>query len=280
MYTTTTPVATAERQEIMPAPAACANCGTAVDLHYCPNCGQKHAEGRLHMGHLLSEFAHNYLGTDSGFFFTLRQMLLRPGHAVNEFLSGKRKPYLKPVQFYLLMLTLFFVVSELLNVNPLEMGSQVNRDLGIRPSTTLMAKKQYQQTFQVLSQNMKVIFSTLLLMLAFTMKLLYRKRPYTFTELLVFTLYLYGVSYLFSCLLSLLMVAHLPHALHSTLNASIYLLSLAYTVWAIHQFYGGSGVRSWLKAGATYLVSFVFLIVVSFVIGVMVAVGGKLVDKL
>jgi hypothetical protein len=160
------------------------------------------------------------------------------------------------------------------------MGNQVNRDLGIQPSGALLAKKQYQQTAQVLSQNMKVIFSTLLFMLAFTMKLLYRKRPYTFTELLVFTLYLYGVSYLFSCLLSLLMVAHLPHTLHSTLNAVIYLLSLAYTTWAIHQFYGGSGVRSWLKAGATYLVSFLFLMVVSVAIGVVVGIGGKLMDKL
>jgi hypothetical protein len=280
MYTTTTPAVAAEMQEIIPVPAACANCDTPVTLRYCPNCGQKHAEGRLHMRHLLSEFAHNYLGTDSGFFFTLRQMLLRPGHAVNEFLTGKRKPYLKPVQFYLLMLTLFFVMSELLNVNPLEMGNQVNRDLGIRPSTEVMAKKHYQQTTQVLSQNMKVIFSTLLFMLALTMKLLYRKRPYTFTELLVFTLYLYGVSYLFSCLLSLLMVAHLSHTLHATLNAAIYLLSLAYTIWAIHQFYGGGGVRSWLRAGATYLVSFISLMVVWVVIFVVVAVGDKLLDKL
>jgi len=105
MYPTTIPAATAEGNETVPAP--CANCGTAVPLHYCPNCGQKHSEGRLHLRHLVSEFAHNYLGTDSGFFFTLRQLLFRPGHAINEFVGGKRKPYLKPVQFYLLMLTLF-----------------------------------------------------------------------------------------------------------------------------------------------------------------------------
>ena len=280
MHTRTIPAVTAEGNETVPAPGPCANCGTAVTLHYCPRCGQKHSEGRLHMRHLISEFAHNYLGTDSGFFFTLRQLLLRPGHTVNEFLGGKRKPYLKPVQFYLLMLTLFFVVSELLDVNPLEMGTQVNRDLGIRPSGAVTAQKQYQQTVQVLSQNLKVLFSTLLFMLAFTMKLLYRKRSYTFTELLVFTLYLYGVSYLFSCLLSLLMVAHLPPTLHSVLNASIYLLSLAYTVWAIHQFYGGSGVRSWLRAGSTYLVSFLLLMVLSVVIGVIVGVGSKVLDKL
>jgi cellulose synthase/poly-beta-1,6-N-acetylglucosamine synthase-like glycosyltransferase len=280
MYTTTTPVAAAEKQEIFAAPAACANCGTAVALHYCPHCGQKHAEGRLHMRHLLAEFAHNYLGTDSGFFFTLRQMIVRPGHAVNEFLDGKRKPYLKPVQFYLLMLTLFFLVSELLNVNPLEMGKQVNQDLGIQSSNAVQAKQKYQQTVEVFSRNLKVIFSALLLMQAFTMKLLYRKRPYTFTELTVFSLYLYGVSYLLSCLLSLLMVAHLPHTLHSVLVAGICLLSIAYTTWAIHQFYGGGGVRSWLKAGAVYLVSYLLLMVTFVALFVGVAVGSKLMDKL
>ncbi len=280
MYTTTTPVATAKGQETLPAPVACANCGTAVELHYCPNCGQKHAEGRLHMGHLFSEFAHNYLGTDSGFFFTLRQLIVRPGHAVNDFLSGKRRPYLKPVQFYLLMLTLFFVVSELLNVNPLEMGTQVNQDLGIQPSGALMGKKKYQQLMEVLSQNLKVIFSVMLFVLALTMKLIYRKRPYTFTELLVFTLFLFGVSYLFSCLLSLLMAAHLPRTLHSVLNASIYLVSTVYTAWAICQFYGGRGVRGWLKAGTTYLVSFIFLMVLSVAVGVVIGLGGKLLNKL
>ncbi len=280
MYTTTTPVATAERQETLPVPASCANCGTAVDLHYCPKCGQKHAPGRLHMDHLLSEFAHNYLGTDSGFFFTLREMIVRPGHAVNEFLAGKRKPYLKPVQFYLLMLTLFFLVSELLNVNPVEMGSQVNRDLGIQPSTELTSKKRYQQTMEVLSTNMKVIFSMLLLVLALTMKLLYRKKPYTFTELLVFTLYVYGVSYLFSCLLAFLMVIHLPRSLHAVLNAIIYILSAIYVMWAIRQFYEGRGVRSWLKAGASYLLSVVFLLLFSGVLWAVVTIAGKLMDKL
>ncbi|HEX8529069.1 MAG TPA: DUF3667 domain-containing protein, partial [Cytophagales bacterium] len=92
MYTTTTPTVAAEGQETVPTTAPCANCGTAVTLHYCPNCGQKHAEGRLHMSYLLSEFTHNYLGTDSGFFFTVGEMLVRPGYAINEFLAGKRKP--------------------------------------------------------------------------------------------------------------------------------------------------------------------------------------------
>ncbi|MBD0255478.1 MAG: DUF3667 domain-containing protein [Cytophagales bacterium] len=280
MYTITTPVATAERQETLHAPAACANCGTPVELHYCPNCGQKHAEGRLHMGHLLSEFAHNYLGTDSGFFFTLREMIVRPGHAVNEFLAGKRKPYLKPVQFYLLMLTLFFVVSELLNVNPLEMGTQMNQDLGIQTSKAIQAKKKYQQTVEVLSQNLKVIFSALLLLQALTMKMFYRKSPYTFTELMVFSLYLYGVSYLLSCLLSLLMVAHLPHPLHSVLVAGICLPSIVYVIWAIRQLYGGGGVRSWLKAGAAYVVSYLFLMAFFVALLVAITAGGKLMDKL
>jgi hypothetical protein len=276
----TTPAIAAERQENVPAVTPCANCGTTVTIHYCPNCGQKHAEGRLHMGYLLSEFAHNYLGTDSGFFFTVREMLVRPGHAVNEFLNGKRRPYLKPVQFYLLLLTLFFVVSELLNVNPLEMGDQVNRDLGIQPGVELTSKKQYQRLMEVLSTNMKVIVTLLLLVLALTMKMLYRKRPYTFTELLVFNLYVYGVSYLFSCLLTFLMVIQLPHSVHAVLNATIYLLSAVYVMWAIRQFYGGKGVRGWLKAGSCYLLSVAFFVLFAGVVGAVVSITAKLIGKL
>ena len=178
------------------------------------------------------------------------------------------------------MLTVFFVDSDLLNVNPHEMGLQLNQDLVVQPSGDLVDQKQYQHTVEVRSQNLKVIFSVLLLMLALIMKLLYRKRPYTFTELLVFTLYIYGVSYLFSCLLSLLMVAHLPHTLHSVLNTSIYLLSLLYTMWAIRQFYGDRGLRSWLKSGAAYLLSTLLLMVLSGVVGIVIGIGGKLLGRL
>jgi hypothetical protein len=160
------------------------------------------------------------------------------------------------------------------------MGTQVNRDLGIGPGATVTSKQRYQQTVEMLSPNLKVIFSTLLFTLAVTMKLLYRRRPYTFTELLVFTLYLYGVSYLFSCLLSLMMVVHLPGPGHKVLNYTLYLLSLVYTTWAICQFYRDRGVRGWLKAGAAYVISALFLMVFAMVTMIVVAIGGKLLEKL
>ncbi len=87
----------------------------------------------------------NYLGTDSVFFFTIRQMLIRPGLAVNEFLNGKLKPFLKPVQFYLLMLTFYFIVSETLDVNLLQMSQQLSSDLGYAPKQELYQNKAYQK---------------------------------------------------------------------------------------------------------------------------------------
>jgi TM2 domain-containing membrane protein YozV len=280
MYTTIAPSVATEAENEVSVHPLCANCGTAIALHYCPNCGQRHAEGRLHMRHLFSEFVHNYLGTDSGFFFTIRQMLIRPGLAVNEFLAGKRKPYLKPVQFYLLMLTLYFILSEVLNVNPMDIGNQVNRDLGYSPSPEKMARKEYQQAIAAYSQNLKIIFSVLLFVLAFAMKTIYRKKPYTFTETLVFTLYTYGVSYLFSCLVTALLAANLSSTVNSWLLYGIYFLSLVYLVWAMHQFYGGRGVKSWLKASTTHLLSYAFFFLLAIIFGIVAAVMWKFTHKI
>jgi len=114
-----------------------------------------------------------------------------------------------------------------------------------------------------------------LLVLAFAMRLVYRKRPYTFTETLVFTLYTYGVSYLFSCLLTALLALHLSPAVQSYLFYTIYFLSLTYLVWAMRQFYGGKGVRSWVKAVATHVVSYALFFLLVFVAGIAVAVVWK-----
>lgn len=279
MYTTTSPAVAAEAEKTVAVATACANCGTAVALHYCPNCGQKRTEGRLHMRHLASEFVHNYLGTDSGFFFTIRELLVRPGHAVNAFLEGKRKPFLKPVQFYLLMLTLFFIVSEVLNVNPMDIGMEVNRDLGYAPDPEKMARKEYQLAVEMYSQNLKVIFSVLLFVLAFAMKVLYRKQPYTFTEVLVFSMYLYGISYLFSCLLTALLAVNLSPAVHSFLLYFIYFACLVYMIWAMKQFYGGKGVKGWLKAFGAHLLSYAFFLLLVVVVGLVAGIAWSLINR-
>jgi hypothetical protein len=251
----------------IPVKVACANCGTPVELNYCPACGQRHLKGRFRMVDLASEFFHNYLGTDSGLLFTFREMLLRPGHAVNQFLDGRRKPYLKPVQFYLLMLTFYFVVSEVLNVNLLEMSQELTSSFGYSPSPEKLKSEAVQSLQTVLTENIKVIFTILFFLLAWSLRVFYRKKKYNYTELLVFTLYTYGISFALASVQTALFAISLPKAAHLVIFFTFYALSNAYLVWAIHQFFGGRGWKSWGKSLFVYLFSSVMFFLFSGVAG-------------
>jgi hypothetical protein len=83
-------------------PANCLNCGATVSASFCPDCGQKTATHRLNWHYVWHDIPHSVFHLDKGFLFTIRQMTLRPGKAVNEFLDGKRVNYFRPLMFLII----------------------------------------------------------------------------------------------------------------------------------------------------------------------------------
>lgn len=80
----------------------CLNCGAAVTSAFCPECGQKTNTNRLNWHYVWHDIPHSVFHLDKGFFFTIKQMALRPGKAVNEFLDGKRVSYFRPLMFLII----------------------------------------------------------------------------------------------------------------------------------------------------------------------------------
>jgi hypothetical protein len=262
-----------------PAQVACANCGTPVELNYCPSCGQRHMQGRFRIADLASDFFHNYFGTDSGVLFTFREMFFRPGHAVNEFLDGRRQPYLKPVQFYLLMLTFYFIVSEVLNVNLFQMSQELTSDLGYTPKPDVVQKPAVQVFNKAMTENIKVIFTVLLFVQAWSLQVFYRKKKYYYTELLIFTLYLYGISFVLAALQTAVYAIHMPRTAHVVTFYLFYIAHYVYLIWAVHQFFGDRGWKSWGKSLLTFLFSMVLFALLSGVVGFVFGAAYTILQK-
>ena len=90
----------------------CANCGTAVQRRYCPECGQKtHLHTRL--SHLIEEFAEGIAHFDGRLWRTLPLLVLRPGRLSREWREGRRARYVPPLHLFLFAVFLFFTVSAL-----------------------------------------------------------------------------------------------------------------------------------------------------------------------
>lgn len=88
----------------------CANCGTAVPLEYCGNCGQRREHAVHSLWHFLQEATEDLTHADSRLWSTLAALMFKPGLLTCEFFAGRRARYLPPLRLYLVLSVVFFLV--------------------------------------------------------------------------------------------------------------------------------------------------------------------------
>lgn len=91
-------------------PAACVSCGAPISSRYCAACGERTVSREdLTLRHFLAEGFESLTSTDSRLFRTLRALLTQPGLLSAAYVAGRRVPYLKPLQIFLLCNLAFFL---------------------------------------------------------------------------------------------------------------------------------------------------------------------------
>ena len=79
----------------------CLNCGTNVQLTYCPECGQREIDSDPTLREFLHELAEEFLHWDGKLLTTFRLLVARPGALTCEYLAGRRVRYISPLRVYL-----------------------------------------------------------------------------------------------------------------------------------------------------------------------------------
>lgn len=88
----------------------CSNCKVELVGFYCHLCGKPKAHPRITLKRLLLQIPYTAFDVEKGFLRTLIDLTLRPGRVIDEYLYGDRLRYLNPVRYWLISLTLQFVV--------------------------------------------------------------------------------------------------------------------------------------------------------------------------
>src|SRR5213079_1254135 len=88
----------------------CENCGAQLTGNYCAQCGQAAVDYRRSFRHVVVDVLDSFLNWDSKFFATIGWLIARPWHLTNQFLAGRRVPYVHRLRLYLLVSILFFFV--------------------------------------------------------------------------------------------------------------------------------------------------------------------------
>ena len=94
----------------------CLNCHEHYTGRFCPRCGQAATTDRFSMKVAAENFAEAYGMGERGMFRTMRDLILRPGYLILDYLRGMRVSYFAPFKMFFLLFALSTLVTHGLNI--------------------------------------------------------------------------------------------------------------------------------------------------------------------
>lgn len=94
----------------------CATCGTIFEGNYCPRCGQSAMIERYSFKRAFLLFLDVWGMGNRGMFRSIRDLLLRPGYMIRDYLGGMQMAYFPPFKMFFLFFALLFLVDTGLNI--------------------------------------------------------------------------------------------------------------------------------------------------------------------
>jgi hypothetical protein len=237
----------------------CKNCGADLVQTYCPACGQPKTDGeRLTFRKVWQDFLQTQLGAERGYLFTAYQLVRQPGATIRMYIAGRRKPYTKPFQFYAIALTLLLLLSALMGVDPMQSGRTMNNEMGLNEFKNEQTRASVEKLYALLGSNVKIIYTLCIPLMALAFRLVYRKSGYNFTEFLIFSLYVYGLSILIMLPGPLLYSFDSSGRLYAYYSYFTILASTLYLIWVTYRFFDKRGILGVVRATWAYLLVMIF----------------------
>ena len=94
----------------------CTTCGTHYQGNYCPRCGQSAKIGRYSFKNAFLLFLDVWGLGNRGMFRSIRDLLIRPGYMIRDYLGGMQMAYFPPFKMYFLLFALTLLVDTGLNI--------------------------------------------------------------------------------------------------------------------------------------------------------------------
>lgn len=91
----------------------CKNCNYNLDRNFCANCGQSSNIHDINFKSIVHEIQHSVFHVDNGILYTTKQLFVRPGHTIREYISGKRVKHFKPIAYILILSTIYTLLTSI-----------------------------------------------------------------------------------------------------------------------------------------------------------------------
>lgn len=123
----------------------CAACGTEYQGNYCPRCGQSASVGRFSFKKAMQHFLNVWGMGNRSMFRSLRDLVLRPGYMIRDYLSGMQSAYFPPFKMFFV-----FVAISLLVEHGLSFDVKEKRERTFEPQTEVVQQNQQEKNEHLL----------------------------------------------------------------------------------------------------------------------------------
>lgn len=250
---------------------SCKNCGQKFKGNFCNHCGQSAHTHDLGMAYFWHEIQHGVFHIDKGILYTTRELFTRPGHAVKDYISGKRMKHFKPFAYLFILSSLYAVIAHYMKIEILLQGINIQLGQDIKINTHDAAEfsraKEIIQSIYAFLNWIKdhYAYSNLLSLPVFSLAtyLSFRKNSYNYFIHLVLNTYIAGQrTVLFLLMLPLIYFINNPDVLNFIEEfKSVAGILLIY--WTLNQFFD---TNSWYRNILLTLKSFLILLVLMLII--------------
>lgn len=252
----------------------CTTCGTEYQGNYCPRCGQSASVGRFSFKKAFLLFLDVWGVGNRGMFRSIRDLILRPGYMIRDYLNGMQSAYFPPFKMFFLLTALSLVVEHGIDLGIGGNGNSTNdsqteltfdeeevkadTDVSeIKKQRFVNAIKTFISGMDGLSKKNPAIFSLLSLMLfSLPLYMFFRRSPaipdLRYSEFFVALVYTSNMFSIYSILGDLL---------HLDILKTVALLMIFVL---LKQFSGFSKKRVFVSLLLAMLISFVGLITIIF----------------
>jgi hypothetical protein len=211
----------------------CTNCNQEIAENYCSKCGEPAKLKRIDLHYILHEIEH-ILHLEKGIFYTIKELLVRPGHNVRTFISNNRSRLVKPVLFIFITSLIYTVVNHFFHVE----DTYINFDESKAPNVI----NEWVQNHYGYANIIMGVY------IALWSKLFFRKYSYNFFEILILLCFVMGMGMLLFALFSI--IEGIMHVHLMKISGVIFII---YSSWAIGQFFEKKKYINYLKALAVYI---------------------------
>lgn len=232
----------------------CLNCGAPVAGNYCSSCGQKAQVSRLSLSQLWMDFQSRIYGFDGVFPRTVKDLTVRPGKVVDDFIKGVRIRYVGPAGYFFLILTISILLMELTGFDLFEFSKSTT------PIVEVQSDRQTEFARLITDfvyKNMRLVKFGTIPINAFWIWLFTRRKGYNFIESSVPSFYAQGQMEFFFIINIVVL-----YFFHWHFYQWVFVIEPLYYGFMFATWFGGRQVSQFFKGILVWVLSYLVYILV------------------